>query len=98
MKTGSVSGALTTPAVVKAKGATNSVDGRVSLAPLTIKKGQCTNDGTLSCLLNQDCTVGCQTGTCLYPNPDTEGVSTQFDLAPVRLDNHGLGVCQASCN
>lgn len=85
-------------ALVKAKGASSDVDGSLSISPLTLKNGQCSNNATISCVGDPDCVQGCQNGDCLYANPDTEGVVTQFDVAPISLADHSLGECQASCN
>ena len=72
--------------------------GRIAVAPLVAQKGECSNNSTLDCQTDQDCVVGCQTGDCLYANPDLQGVVTQFDVAPVTYSDRSLGECQATCN
>lgn len=85
-------------AVLKAAGGSSSEAGRIAVAPLTTQKGQCDNNSALPCVVDLDCVVGCQTGQCLYANPDLAGVVTQFDVTPVTYADRSLGECQASCN
>gem|GEM_PF-883179 len=84
-------------AVLRAAGTTSGGNGRIELAPLTYKQGQCSNDGTLSCMLDADCTVGCQTGDCLYANPDTGGQDIQFNITPSRFGDSALPACGTAC-
>lgn len=81
----------------RATGSSAASNGRITLAPLTLRAGECTNDGTRTCLLDTDCTVGCQTGDCLYANPDTDGQNTGFTVTPERIGNQSLGQCFDSC-
>ena len=82
---------------LRAAGASQATNGRIQLAPLHLRKGTCSNDANLTCVLDTDCTVGCQTGDCLLANPDIEGVVTQFDLVPGQFENRQLGTCPATC-
>jgi hypothetical protein len=88
---------IATGALLKAKGATADQDGAIDLAPTTSKAGKCSNDGSRSCFLDLDCTVGCQTGDCLYANPDTDGLATQFDLTPEKYSDEKIAVCTGAC-
>jgi len=85
-------------ASLRAKGASTAVDGRISISPLTAKKGKCSNNEAIACVIDQDCTDGCLTGDCLHANPDTQGVTSQFDLAPGTLADLSLGECEATCD
>lgn len=83
--------------ILKAAGATNADSGRIELAPLQYKTGVCSNSGTTACLLDADCTIGCQAGDCNFANPDTAGLNTQFDVVPARQQENDFGECQATC-
>ena len=87
---------ILTGAVLKAKGTVVARDGQLLLAPLTRVKGICSNNA-LACDLDADCTAGCETGECNGANPDTDGLSTQFDLVPIRTGDGMLATCDATC-
>jgi hypothetical protein len=72
-------------------------NGEMLLKVRNRREGTCSNDANLKCQLNTDCTVGCQTGTCNYANPDTAGVSTQFDVTPVIEESAELLACPQTC-
>ena len=86
-----------TASVIHAAGATAAANGSIELSPLFYQPGQCSNSSTTECTLDTDCTIGCQTGDCLYANPDTGGVNTQFDVLPSRLGDSSVGACQLTC-
>lgn len=72
--------------------------GTVMLEAYSDHEGECSNDANLLCWVDTDCTVGCQTGTCLDSNPDTDGVTSQFSGAIVRAHVNGAGtLCTAAC-
>jgi hypothetical protein len=55
--------------------------------------GTCSNDATRGCSQNVDCTVGCNTGTCVLNNPNTQGAT--FVPGPARLrHDRQLARCQ----
>ncbi|MBI5504645.1 MAG: hypothetical protein HY899_07570 [Deltaproteobacteria bacterium] len=68
--------------------------GRIAVAPLTTKSGTCANIPPRSCQWNTDCVEGCLTYECQNANPDVQGVSTQFDVAPEIYDENTLGSCE----
>ena len=83
---------------IKAVGTDASRNGNITLRADTLKEGTCSNDGNLRCWVHADCTVGCQTGNCGSMNPNTDGVSTQFDLAAARAEEFGINSgCSTAC-
>lgn len=70
--------------------------GRIRLAALYSRKGVCSNNETLRCQRDTDCTVGCQTGDCLYANPDTDGAVSQFSPSVELIEESALGDCRLS--
>lgn len=81
----------------RAAGSSADTNGRIELTPLTLKQGQCSNDGAVRCLIDSECQSGCLTGDCLYANPDTDGQDTAFTVAPQRFGDPGLGECASYC-
>lgn len=69
--------------------------GTIRVTPLRRKDGVCSNGP--ACQLNSDCTIGCQTGSCLAANPDVAGVTSQFDIAPLLISEEKLPSCAAVC-
>jgi hypothetical protein len=85
--TGSNQITMGTSTHVKATG----LNGAIEL--VTRSFGTCSNNGTIHCLSDADCTVGCSTGTCQNINPDTGGTTAQFDPAPTFVEDPTLGAC-----
>ncbi len=70
------------------------VDGEVGEIAFTVREmGTCSNDPTIPCQENLDCSVGCGSGQCQTPNPDTGGGVAQFDPAPEFSQNEQLADC-----
>ncbi len=84
--------------VIHAAGSTNADNGRIELSPLHSQPGVCSNNPARECAVDADCTAGCETGTCSYANPDTAGLSSQFDVVPSRQEEADFGECQATCD
>ncbi len=85
-------------ALVSVGGDTPTDDGTVDLVGRAVKSGCCDNQqGCVACTLDIDCTAGCNAGDCLYANPDTGGITTQFDVAPETNDDVSLLPCEAVC-
>lgn len=73
-------------------------DGEIELAVIQTKLGECSSDPGRECTIDTDCTVGCETGDCLYANPDTEGVWAQFVGAdPAYVSETSLPSCMSTC-
>lgn len=87
---------VATGAQVKAAGADSTKTGVISLAPAALQIGGCTNIER-GCFLDSDCTEGCDTGECLNASPDTDGIGTQFDIVPEKIEDSGAALCDATC-
>jgi hypothetical protein len=69
-------------------------DGAPGEIRVTVRQfGTCSNNPTIHCLANFDCTVGCQTGQCQNVNPNTAGTTSQFDPAPEFAEDPALAPC-----
>jgi hypothetical protein len=55
--------------------------------------GTCSNEATRGCSHNIDCTIGCDTGTCIMNNPNTQGATFLPAPAELRHDRQ-LARCQ----
>jgi hypothetical protein len=55
--------------------------------------GACTNDAGRECVVNADCTVGCNTGQCQGVRFDTGGTSAQFNPTPAYSKDASLPTC-----
>lgn len=87
-----------TGSLVSVAGSTPTEDGSVELVARGTRLGCCDNQqGCAACTLDLHCTVGCNAGDCLYANPDTGGVTTQFDVAPDTTEDVSLPVCETVC-
>ncbi len=87
-----------TGASLRAVGTATARNGSTVLRAHSLKQGICSNNNAVACWLDTDCTAGCQTGDCLYANPDTEGLATQFDLVADRAELPGTGAsCATAC-
>jgi hypothetical protein len=64
-----------------------------SVQLLTREFGTCSNDPTRACLNSSQCTVGCETGTCLNISPDTGGTTSQFTPEPLIEVDSTLAPC-----
>ncbi len=87
---------VSTGALLKADGADSAKAGVINLAPTVLKKGKC-QVGGLSCFLDSECVNGCESSDCIYANPDTDGVGTQFNVTPRKLSPTGAAICDAVC-
>jgi hypothetical protein len=69
-------------------------DGALGEIRVTVRQfGTCSNNPTIHCLVNSDCTIGCQTGQCQNVNPNTGGTLAQFDPAPQIAEDGALPAC-----
>lgn len=77
---------------LKAAGTTNADSGDISLRARVPRKGVCSNDWNVECVVDPDCTVGCETGDCIAANPDIEGEVTQFDIVHANTPDPGTSI------
>ncbi len=78
--------------------ATAGNDGEIKLVVYEQRLGVCEGSSPpLACTKDPDCTVGCSTVPCLDNNPDTEGVTSQFDVTPTSVGNSLLTGCLGQC-
>ncbi len=84
-------------AVLKASGNSTDFDGEIEVIVRNSVSGECATQPGVACELDTDCTVGCSTDECIDVNPDTDGVESQFDLTPTRIDATRMVSCVATC-
>ncbi|HYC54494.1 MAG TPA: hypothetical protein VEL28_06130 [Candidatus Binatia bacterium] len=73
-------------------------NGSVYLDVAVQRAGYCDKHPTVSCTLSSQCVFGCDAGKCVFANPDTNGVISQFTPAPLVAVNPNLGPCATVCD
>ena len=73
--------------------------GAIWLDPVATKPGVCSTQMSLACSSDSQCpAVGCNPGHCLYANPDTDGVWSQFSIIPTVHSTPSLPKgCSTTC-
>jgi len=84
-------------AVLKAAGNSSDFDGEIEVVVRNSVSGECANQPGVACILDSDCTAGCSTDECIDASPDTDGVESQFDLTPSRIEATRMVSCVTSC-
>lgn len=71
--------------------------GSVDVSVAQRRLGSCSNNVTAGCQVSADCVYGCSQGTCLFANPETESVVSQFLPAPAIQQGNLLITCGSLC-
>lgn len=78
--------------------ATDGYDGEIELIVDEHRVGVCEGSNPpQACIADSDCVTGCGPVPCIDNNPDTEGVTTQFDVTHDSISNGSLVACLQQC-